>query len=234
MEGKAKRIGLSGSTLKIIALITMIIDHTGYLFFSPPGRTYWILRGIGRLAFPIYCFLITEGYLHTRSVGKYLRNLLVFAVISEVPFDLMISGVPFDMRTQNVFFTLALGLMGIWAGDRASRGGKQGLMVLCYLAAGMLGYLLRTDYGAEGVCLILLFWLSRRRANTWYPGPAVMLILMGNIEAVGIFSLVLIKLYNGKKNPGWAPRTAVKYLFYLAYPVHILILVIVHRVLFGF
>lgn len=229
MEKTVKSFGLSGSVLKTLALITMIADHTGLLFFSQEERIYWLLRGIGRLAFPIYCFLLTEGYLHTGDKGKYLRNLLVFAVISEVPFDLMAFGAPLEPRGQNVFFTLALGLMGIWAGDRAFRAGKRGLMLGCYLAACMLGYLLRTDYGAEGVCLILLFWLSRRRVDTWYPAPAAMLFLMGGVEAFGIFSLPLLRLYNGQK--GFIRH---KYLFYLAYPVHILILAVLHRSLFEF
>lgn len=229
MEKTAKNVGLSGSALKILALITMILDHTGLLFFSPEEGIYWLFRGIGRLAFPIYCFLLAEGYFHTGSRGKYLRNLLLFAVISEIPFDLMAFGVPLEPAGQNVFFTLALGLMGIWAGDQAFRAGKPGRMILCYLAACLLGYLLRTDYGAEGVCLILLFWQSRRRADTWYPAPAVMMVLMGGVEALGILSLPLLKLYNGKK--GFIRH---KYLFYLAYPAHILILVFLHRMLAGF
>ena len=120
----ANRRILSGSVLKLIAVITMLIDHTGYVFYAFPafreplftalGETvtiYFILRKIGRLAFPIYCFLIGEGLIHTRNPIKYLLRLLIFAILSEIPFNLMVSGQLLCPEHQNVFFTLLLGAL---------------------------------------------------------------------------------------------------------------------------
>ncbi len=100
---------MSGFLLKLLALVTMLIDHTGHVLF--PG-VMW-MRYIGRLAFPIYCFLLVEGFLHTRDLRKYMGRLAVFAVISEIPFDLAIYGEFFEPAHQNVFITLLFGLMAI-------------------------------------------------------------------------------------------------------------------------
>ncbi|NLC03985.1 MAG: TraX protein, partial [Tissierellia bacterium] len=91
--------------LKIIALISMVIDHYGAIFQSGID----IYRIIGRLAFPIYAFLLVEGYTHTRDVKKYGRRLLIFALVSELPFDLAFYG-KLSFTHQNIFFTLFIGL----------------------------------------------------------------------------------------------------------------------------
>jgi hypothetical protein len=127
--------GLTGSTLKLIAIITMFIDHIGAFLIEPilfnanPYMTKPILWGltltqlktldttlrlIGRLAFPLFTFLLVEGFLHTRSKKNYLIRLSLFALISEIPFDLARSRIMFDFSYQNVFFTLALGLAVLW------------------------------------------------------------------------------------------------------------------------
>lgn len=113
--------GLYGSDLKLIALLTMIIDHTGAgLIKFMPGiqdtesiiyAVYWLLRIIGRLAFPIFCFLIVEGISHTRNKYRYALRMFIFGVISEIPFDLALYNSRFDWKHQNVFFTLALGII---------------------------------------------------------------------------------------------------------------------------
>ncbi|MCF0116334.1 MAG: conjugal transfer protein TraX, partial [Erysipelotrichaceae bacterium] len=115
--------GLSGFVLKLIACISMFIDHAGvvlyetyarvegihlgllYRYDNPYGITYRTLRGIGRLAFPIFCYLIVEGYEHTRNKWKYLGRLILFAFISEYPFDIAFKGGAINWNSQNVYFT---------------------------------------------------------------------------------------------------------------------------------
>ena len=105
---------LNSFTLKIIAIITMIIDHIGYVFL-PVGTAYYdIARAIGRISFPIFCFLIVQGFFHTRSHINYLIRLLIFALLSEIPFDLAFHKTLFYWNSQNVFITLALGLFAIF------------------------------------------------------------------------------------------------------------------------
>ena len=131
-----ERKGISGSTLKIIAIITMLIDHIGA---GVLGRllvvrgmneaadlnawidanstlviTYQMMRFVGRLAFPIFCFLLIEGFEHTHDVKKYALRLLSFCLVSEIPFDLLFNGKILESGYQNVFFTLFIGLMVMW------------------------------------------------------------------------------------------------------------------------
>ncbi|WP_461817744.1 TraX family protein, partial [Faecalimonas sp.] len=101
------KLGINSFQLKIIAIIAMIIDHIG-LFFFPE---HILFRIIGRISFPIFAFLIVEGFYHTRDIWKYMFRLGVFAVLSEIPFDLLTTGKVFDLRHQNVFFTLLIGVI---------------------------------------------------------------------------------------------------------------------------
>lgn len=139
---KKQRKGISGSTLKLIAIITMLIDHTAATildrflivkgvnsldandiqgindFLQKYGSLYYLdtaMRLIGRLGFPIFCFLLIEGFLHTHNVWKYALRLGIFSLISEIPFDLAIYGKAFYFNSQNVFFTLLIGLLVIYA-----------------------------------------------------------------------------------------------------------------------
>lgn len=220
---------LSGSGLKLIAVITMLIDHIGYVFYALPafqkplftalGETvtlYFILRKIGRLAFPIYCFLIGEGLRHTRSPVKYLLRLFVFAVLSEIPFNLMVSGQLRCDAHQNVFFTLFLGALAIsFYRSRLSNLLKS---VLILLVLGV-STVLDADYGTAGMVIILLLYVLKGhpivQAVAGYP------LFSGGIYAVAAF--IPINMYNGKR--GFIKRPILKYAFYLFYPLHMLLLV---------
>ncbi|MCI7097611.1 MAG: conjugal transfer protein TraX [Lachnospiraceae bacterium] len=127
---------MSGFTLKLLALFLMIVDHCGLVLFAGTSL-YLPCRILGRIAFPLYAFLITEGYVHTRSVKKYAGRLLVFAVLSEVPFDYAFFGTPFYMGYQNVFFTLVLGLGALACIDGAR--GRSGRIKASETAAGNTG-----------------------------------------------------------------------------------------------
>ena len=109
--------GISGSTLKWIAVITMLMDHIGASLLERSGNLPQldvILRSVGRVAFPLFCFLLVEGFYHTHSVEKYAMRLLIFALVSEIPFDMAFNDTFFFALDNNVFWTLLIGLMMIW------------------------------------------------------------------------------------------------------------------------
>lgn len=211
-QAEPKRFGINGFTLKWIAMITMIIDHTGMALFPQ----YIILRIIGRLAFPIYCFLLVEGAVHTSDKKRYLARLLMFALISEIPFDLICTGKVWSLSGQNVFFTLTIGLAAIFLfQSRLSKGYSVVLIVVLILLAEYANL----DYGGAGIVFILIFYMFREQL--WQKSllfAAADIFLYGGIQNYAVLSLLPILCYNGKRGPG------MKYFFYLIYPVHLLIL----------
>lgn len=164
---------LSGATLKYIALITMLIDHTNkvvlfqYLLMdNPPAVVVWLSAAfdiLGRIAFPIFAFLLVEGFYHTRSKSKYLRNMLVFAVISEIPFNMYTSGEFLASFHQNIFFTLSIGLCVIWGVDvLKERKAKWQLPAVGIVILGCLAATLgEVDYSYQGILVIALFYIFR-------------------------------------------------------------------------
>ena len=214
----------SSSALKIIAVITMFIDHFGYglVYWSDERVSYYQLcRDIGRIAFPIYCFLLVEGFYYTKSRIRYACNLLIFGILSELPFNWFIGNQLWVPDYQNVFFTLLLGLLAIWAMEKLW--GKWPLMCLPLAAAMGAAYLLHTDYDYKGVLLIAVLYLLRS-----YPLPrffAGALCLYWEWKA--IFAWIPITLYNGKR--GWMKGPVLKYLFYIFYPAHLLLLAYLRR-----
>lgn len=221
--------GLSGSTLKLIAIVTMFIDHLAVAALEPQIGTYtklyYGMRLIGRLAFPIYCFLLVEGFSHTRNVKKYAFRLLLFAFISEIPFDLVFNRQMFYWKYQNVFFTLFIGLVVIALMDHSKKvfHGFFRFMVDCsILVAGVLlaEVLLFSDYGAMGVLAIVFIYIFRQyRGNVVAMAVSVLWLSAVNIiESSSAIDILLVKFYNGKRG------LDLKYVFYAFYPVHLLLL----------
>ena len=210
--------------LKLIALLTMIIDHVGAIFF--PLEPWF--RIIGRISFPIFCFLLVEGYFHTRDVRKYSLRLLAFAFISEIPFDLAFSG-RMDNSHQNIFFTLFLGLFAIHMLD-VYFAKKPVIGMLGLIFAMFLSEFLRTDYGILGILYMLtIFGLRKVAEPQKYIFMAIMitllnLLLSGGLQMYSVISVIYISFYNGKPGP---KNDILKYGFYLAYPVHLLILYLI-------
>ena len=227
---------LSGSMLKLIAIMTMLIDHAAYLLapqipvLTVPFLTiatkeisvYFLLRKIGRLAFPIFCFLVTEGFAHTKNKKRYAISLLLFAVLSEIPFNMMNGGQWTNLKTQNIFFTLFLGVLMLAIFEYVQ---KELFRAILLIGIGVIAMLIKSDYGLKGVLLILLMYLLRNRpaaqAVLSYP------LLSGGIAAFAAF--VPINMYNGQR--GFIKSSAMKYAFYLFYPVHILILIGIKHIL---
>ncbi|MCL2030063.1 MAG: conjugal transfer protein TraX, partial [Oscillospiraceae bacterium] len=196
--------------LRVIALVTMLLDHIGVVFRPDlPDWLYITLRLTGRLAMPIFCFLIAEGLFHTRSAPRYLARLAVFAVLSEIPFDLAFYGRLWYPLQQNVFFTLALGLAAIAVFDRMLGMGLKYLVVFVPLLAAAAAELLRTDYGLFGVYFIVVFYLCRARTRVMLAAFSAGVLALAvaqlrpgepfaYITLMHLGSLAFILRYNGK------------------------------------
>lgn len=233
---------MSSFALRMIAIVTMLIDHIGLVFHHEmPDWLFWVMRGTGRLAMPIFCFLIAEGLLHTRDVRKYLSRLLIFGVVSELPFDLMLNGrtmmadgTLFDFAQQNVMFTLFLGLLGIMLFDTFAARNQRLAALAAIVAAGVAAQLLNTDYGMFGVYYVFVFYFFRgqRGQQTVFfaLGLAAMILsqIMGGaspeaaaIQMCAIAALIPISHGNGRRGPG---GKAMRFGFYAFYPAHMLLL----------
>ncbi len=242
--------GLSGSTLKLIAVAAMLVDHTGAALLgrmiltgvyritsagpvpvADPAalyRVYQCMRGVGRLAFPIYCFLLVEGFLRTGNARKYAARLGLFALVSEVPFDLAFKARSLEFHYQNVFFTLLLGLTALMALDWArslegfpnriwQRGIRLAVSVAAVFVCCLAAHFLHTDYGARGIlCIVILYLTCWNRRFQTLAGAAVFL---WEIPAPAAF--IPIAFYNGRRG------LRLRYVFYAFYPVHLLLLYLV-------
>ena len=207
-----QKIGLSSFSLKVIALLTMTIDHMGFILFP---QALW-MRGVGRLAFPIFCFTLTEGFRHTHDLKMYMKRMLVVGILSEIPFNLAESGQIFSLDHQNVFFTLLIGLIMLYYCEKASGTVMKAEVVILAMCAAEF---LRTDYGALGVLLIAIYWFTRKHKwdQAFLSGGWNFLFGIP-IQDAGIFAILPIALYNGRKG------RSTGYFFYMYYPVHLLIL----------
>lgn len=208
--------GFNSFTLKWIAIITMVIDHVGYVLF--PEQIAF--RIVGRIAFPIFCFLLVEGFVHTKNVQKYMVRLLIFAFISEIPFDLAFSGKWFYFGYQNVFWTLFLGMLMLFL---ISKAGNEKIWTFI-IAAGICtaAFLMQCDYSAGGIAIIFILYYFKDRPLIKYIVLALILIFgFGGIEAAGLIAIIPMLLYNGRRGP------SMKYFFYLFYPCHLAVLVLI-------
>lgn len=233
-----KQQGLSGTTLKLIACITMLIDHIGAscleagllvpliasgTFSTDPAAASLlqmdrVLRYIGRLAFPIFCFLLVEGFLHTHDFKKYALRMLGFALISEWPFDwAFFSGVYWGH--QNVYFTLLLGLLAMKALDTSQT--PEGMPALkgilgaaaCILAAALL----HCDYDVLGLALILALYMTRKDKRAQCIAGAVFSLF----EPVAPLAFGLVWFYSGERG---GSSKLEQWAFYWFYPVHLSVL----------
>lgn len=218
-------VNLSGFVLKMIAVITMLIDHIGAVLF--PFNP--LFRYIGRIAFPIFAFLIAEGFYYTKSRVKYAARLFVFALLSEIPFDLAFSNKLLEFSSQNVYFSLLLGLCAIWIIQWLKDKNKH-MIILSPVIAAIFAYIansLNCDYGWFAVALITVFYLFRGNDILVVVGfvllIAIYIIIPGNslIMLFELCALLPIVMYNGER--GYNSR-AIKLGFYAFYPIHLLVL----------
>ena len=221
---------MNSFVLKIVACVCMFCDHFGDAVF---GSTTF-LNFIGRFSFPIFCFQIVQGYIHTHDVKKYILRLSLFALISQIPFMLFYH-VVFDSFAVNVIFTLLFGLLAILIFYKYNK--FTGVCSCLFL--GMVAQLFSFDYGFFGVFIIFMFFLLRNKKiamgiifviaviiKYYLPitanGLPLSYLFFGSKYSMLMyctcFAIIPILLYNGKKGKD------AKYLFYIFYPVHLLIL----------
>ena len=219
--------------LKIIACITMFIDHVGYLVFKVKQSFF---NYIGRISFPIFAFQIGEGYTHTKNLKKYLFRLLAFAIISQIPFYLYCNQI-FNNVGLNVFFTLLFGLISIIIYDKLSN--KMISIPLCICLA-FIAEFAGFDYGFYGVIVVLLFYIFRNKKLLmnlafilstlikygYYIAKYKQLNKFPILCVWTISSLIFINLYNKKQGK------KIKYFLYIFYPVHLLIFYFLWKVLY--
>lgn len=228
-----RKSGLSQEGLKLIACISMLIDHFGVSIvrqLNTPWMIdlYYVCRIIGRFAFPIYCFLLVEGMRHTRNPGKYILRLAIGILLAELPFDLLFEG-GFTWDYQSVMVTLTLGAMMLLCMQKTD---KKWLKILLAVPFAILARLAKCDYGSGGIVMIAVFALFDRLAiqtvALWLvnrellPTAAVRIFgLVIRIQLLALLAQIPIGLYNGRKR---SHSKALQWGFYLFYPLHLLIL----------
>lgn len=237
MENKFKF--LTSFHLKVLAMALMFCDH---LWATLISGELW-LTCLGRIAFPIFAFQIAEGFIKTRNFKKYIGRLFLFALISEVPFNLMASGTIFFPFHQNVMFTFVLALVMI----RMIQWGREknkfcfALMILVALIlSSILGIITMVDYFHYGIIMVIFFYLFRGMRFEWLWQLIMMYIINVDmmqgmwidqslfgfqyqipLQGYALFALIPIWLYNGKKG---RVNTAFQYFVYAFYPLHMLVL----------
>lgn len=240
-----KNKGISQETLKLIACVTMLIDHIGAVLVAPTDAIYYsnvelytamawtnlVMRCIGRIAFPIFCFLLVEGVFHTRNPKKYVLRLAIGMVLSEIPFDLAFFSDGISWEHQSVMVTLLLGCLMVLGMKQSSGFWKLLWIVPFYWAAEWL----HTDYAGEGILVIAMFALVKgTKHEKWWRLAGLFLLYWDlswtmryyNLDIrlpmnrLPLLSAIPIFFYDGRK---LTHSKKVQWAFYLFYPVHILV-----------
>ncbi|WP_036728211.1 TraX family protein [Peptoniphilus mikwangii] len=226
--------GFSGSTLKIIAILTMLIDHIGAgivekmypvnsvnlpaMWMNSAGRVDIILRFIGRIAFPLFLFLLIEGYTHTRDKKKYFIRLLIFAFISEIPFDLAFKNKVLEFWGQNIYFELSLIVLMLYLMEYFEN--NKLLKLSLFLITCVVSTLIRADYGFFGI--VAAFILYELRENRKNQVLGIIPAFLFEMPAMTVYlSMIPIYFYNGKRG------LKMKYFFYIFYPLHLIIIYLI-------
>ena len=244
MPSTPEKKGIPGSTLKIVAIVCMFIDHFAAIILSdyvntllqltnndytlvtrnPVYIAMLVMRCIGRLGFPIFCFLLIEGFLHTHNKVKYAFRLFLFALISEIPFDYGFNHTFLEFGYQNVFFTLFIGLVVLMLyeeieGRLHEKRIQATLLQALVLVGGiLLAELLQTDYSGLGIITIAIMYYFHQNKKKETIFGCLALTVGTPIEIFAFAIYPLTARYNGQRGLN------LKYLFYAFYPVHIFLL----------
>lgn len=237
--------GLNTYQLKILALFFMFLDHLHVVFFKE--NSFIWLRCLGRLSFPIFAFLLTEGFFYTKDFSKYLKRMFIFALISEIPFDLMTSGTFFNFYSQNIMFSFCIALIGMYLLEKLKKYSKLTYIISSiYIVIFMfiLATITFTDYAGSGLLIIFLFYFTKKIKykkiiqligmfiiNIFcFKSPYLTFNLFSYsgkfpLQGMALFSLIFIFFYHGQLGP------KSKYFFYLFYPLHMLLLYLLKLIL---
>lgn len=246
-KSSEKYFGITGTGLKVIAMISMVIDHlAGGLFeywivknmdsmsaatFANYHFAYKCMRGIGRMAFPIYCYLLVEGFLHTKNVKKYASRLAIIAVLSEIPFDYLFRRKLIFWEFNNVIWDLLISLGCLYAYSliekRKFNFTMEYVAKLSVMALGMtLAYFTYLDYAEAGVCCVSIMYVlhsfdKEREMLAFSLGVASLALFSNPSEMWALFMLIPIFYYDGRRG---ADNAALRTFFYLFYPAHIVLI----------
>lgn len=232
---------LSSTALHIIAMFCMLLDHMWATV--TPGNPW--MTCVGRIAFPLFAFMIVEGFFHTKNLKKYFLRMFLFALIAEIPFDLMYGSMAFYPYHQNVLWTFLLALLGVWVIDTVRKREKRWLTlpvsVLTVAVCTALGFLTMVDFYGVGVLTVFLFYFFRGRkwwcllgqfAGMYYlnvellGGLCYQFTVFGHTfevvrQGFALLALIPIWLYRGRQGCHSKP---FQYFCYAFYPLHCLIL----------
>lgn len=251
-----KKFEITGTGIKALAAATMLIDHIGaglLLYWLRQQTTYtgqiaqletlyWTMRRIGRMAFPLYCYMLVEGYLHTKDLKKYVLRILAMGLISEVPFDLALKWKPVDWAHNNVMWELSLGLTVLLLMDTvlykledviSDYQVRRMLRVAVMLLGMLIGHLTRFDYSAGGIaCISVMYFLygdtKEQRLMSYAAGVLMLALMCGEIEVFAFAMLIPIYFYEGHRG---RDSKALRVFFYTFYPIHLIAIYLV-RLLF--
>lgn len=240
MTNRLRSFSLSSFALHCLAMLFMLMDH---MWATVALQQRW-LTCAGRIAYPIFAFLLVEGFFHTHSLNQYVKRMLLFALLSEVPFDLLYSGMWFYPFHQNVLWTFLIGLGCMYLLERWKQKTpvwRWLLSALVVLGGFLLGFALQTDFYGTGILIILIFYFFRGRTWWCFAGQLALMYWL-NVEIMGglcyivtifgkqyelveqgfaLLALIPIWLYNGRKGYSSKP---FQYFCYAFYPLHCLIL----------
>jgi len=213
----------------MIAYITMVIDHVGWIFFPHVA----IFRIIGRLSFPLFAFLLAEGSLKTKDDIKYRNRLLTFAAISQIPYSYASYLAHANIFELNIFFTLAAGLFLIMFLQKK----QYERTFIAFLLLSAISLVIPFDYDMYGLLIIVssYFFITKRTigviglvASTvgFYALSELFNMHIGTIQLFALAAIPLIALYNGEKGIPM-PRLAT----YFFYPLHLIVLSLLFHLL---
>lgn len=272
--------------LKILLCVSMLADHIGLLFLELGSPLYTAFRSFGRMALPLVCYLLVEGYYHTRKKGQYALRLGIFAVLSEIPYANLVARQRLEvaefiksegvsnfaeltakqqtlyadriLQIVNVLFTLLMCLLMVWVMDIISRRaeakalarasqeqkqatsihsvGKIAMLALTVLAVLLITYIFRMDYWMLAPMYALAFFCFRKEKETQLVVAVMIAVVYAGSIPYAIGSLLAvgaIKLYNGKLGYVQGKNPLLQYSFYLFYPLHLAVLLLLRYAVFA-